>query len=95
MCRVRTGNLSVSFVVVDNATDDTPAVLREFARHRRAFFCYLRPALTTAYQGQPGKCPGARITQAHALLEPDADAHAQPSSEDESASRSFRRGSKS
>jgi glycosyltransferase involved in cell wall biosynthesis len=37
MCRVRTGNLSVSFVVVDNAsTDHTPQVLREFAQLRPA-----------------------------------------------------------
>jgi GT2 family glycosyltransferase len=32
MCRVRRGDLSVEFVIVDNAsTDDTPAVLRAFA----------------------------------------------------------------
>jgi len=48
MCRVRTGNLSVSFVVVDNASsDDTPAVLREFAQ---------RLPLTVLHEPTPGKC---------------------------------------
>jgi glycosyltransferase involved in cell wall biosynthesis len=48
MCRVRRGNLSVSFVVVDNAsTDDTPAVLREFTQ---------RLPLTVLREPTAGKC---------------------------------------
>jgi glycosyltransferase involved in cell wall biosynthesis len=48
MCLVRTGNLSVSFVVVDNAsTDDTPAVLRDFAQ---------RLPLSVLHEPTPGKC---------------------------------------
>jgi len=48
MCLVRTGNLSVSFVVVDNAsTDDTPAVLRDFAQ---------RLSLSVLHEPTPGKC---------------------------------------
>jgi glycosyltransferase involved in cell wall biosynthesis len=48
MCQVRTGNLSVSFVVVDNAsTDDTPEVLRQFAQ---------RLPLTLLHEPTPGKC---------------------------------------
>jgi glycosyltransferase involved in cell wall biosynthesis len=48
MCRVRTGNLSVSFVIVDNAsTDDTTGVLRQFAQ---------RLPLTLLREPKPGKC---------------------------------------
>jgi glycosyltransferase involved in cell wall biosynthesis len=48
MCRVHTGDLSVRFVVVDNAsTDDTPAVLAEFAE---------RLPLTRLREPTPGKC---------------------------------------
>jgi glycosyltransferase involved in cell wall biosynthesis len=48
LCLVRTGNLSVNFVVVDNAsTDDTPAVLREFAQ---------RLPLTVLREPRAGKC---------------------------------------
>lgn len=47
MCRVRTNDLSVRFVVIDNAsTDATPAVLREFAS---------RLPLTVLHEPKPGK----------------------------------------
>lgn len=48
LCRVRMGNLSVELVVIDNAsTDDTGAVLREFAS---------RLPLRPLYEPRAGKC---------------------------------------
>lgn len=60
MCRVRTGNLAVRFVVVDNAsTDATADVLRGFAR---------RLPLTAMYEPTPGKCNALNLALRRAEL---------------------------
>lgn len=60
MCRVRRGDLSVSFVVVDNAsTDDTQEVLRQFAP---------RLPLTVMYEPAAGKCNALNLALRRAAL---------------------------
>jgi glycosyltransferase involved in cell wall biosynthesis len=60
MCRVRTGDLSVNFVVVDNASSDaTPEVLHQFAQ---------RLPLTQLRESKPGKSNALNLALREASL---------------------------